>query len=65
VDLPGSNSDDMYYSIQKLASLPDDTLLLPGHNYSEVPHATMGDTKKVNPYMRIKDLEGWKMFFPE
>jgi len=25
VDLPGSNSEDMYHSIQKLAALPDDT----------------------------------------
>ena len=60
VDLPGSNSEDMYYSIQKLAALPDETLLLPGHNYSSVPHATMGDTKKHNTYMRIGDLETWK-----
>lgn len=61
VDLPGSNSEDMYHSIQKLATLPDETLLLPGHNYSEVPQATMGQTKKINPYMRIGDLESWKM----
>ncbi|MBO6556729.1 MAG: MBL fold metallo-hydrolase [Pseudomonadales bacterium] len=60
VDLPGSNSEDMYHSIQKLAALPDETLLLPGHNYSSVPHATMGDTKKHNTYMRIGDLETWK-----
>jgi len=60
VDLPGSNPEDMYHSIQKLASLPDDTILLPGHNYSAVPHATMGDTKKNNTYMRINDLETWK-----
>jgi glyoxylase-like metal-dependent hydrolase (beta-lactamase superfamily II) len=60
VDLPGSNSEDMYHSIQKLASLPDDTILLPGHNYSSVPHATMGETKQHNTYMRINDLETWK-----
>ncbi|HJL60802.1 MAG TPA: MBL fold metallo-hydrolase [Pseudomonadales bacterium] len=60
VDLPGSNSEDMYHSIQKLAALPDDTLLLPGHNYSDVPNATMGETKKINTYMRINDLETWK-----
>ena len=60
VDLPGSNPEDMYHSIQKLAALPDETLLLPGHNYSAVPHATMGETKKHNTYMRIGDLETWK-----
>ena len=61
VDLPGSNSEDMYHSLQKLAGLPDDTLLLPGHNYSAVPHATMAETKRTNTYMRINDLSTWKM----
>jgi len=60
VDLPGSDVDDMYHSVQKLAALPDDTLLLPGHNYSDVPHATMGETKKQNVYMRIPDLDSWR-----
>ena len=60
VDLPGSDVEDMFHSIQKLASLPDHTLLLPGHNYSDVPNASMGDTKRVNTYMRINDLDTWK-----
>ena len=60
VDLPGSNPEDMFHSLQKLASLPDETLLLPGHNYSSVPHATIGETKRSNTYMRIGDLETWK-----
>ena len=61
VDLPGSNSEDMYRSIQKLASLPDETVLLPGHNYSEVASATLAELKKTNVHMRIKDIESWKM----
>lgn len=60
VDLPGSNSEDMYHSLQKLAALPDDTLLLPGHNYSEVPNATMGETKQHNAYLRVGDMATWK-----
>ena len=61
VDLPGSNIDDMYHSLQKLASLPQDTLLLPGHNYGHIPHATMEETIKHNPYMRISSLENWRL----
>ena len=61
VDLPGSNTEDMFRSLQQLASLPDDTLLLPGHNYSAVPHATMAETKRTNTYLKIKDPETWKM----
>jgi len=60
VDLPGSDSEDMYRSLQKLADLPDDTLLLPGHNYGHVPNATMAETKQHNTYLRVPDLETWK-----
>lgn len=60
VDLPGSNSDDMFASMRKLADLPDDTLLLPGHNYGHVPNATMGETKNMNPYLRMEDLQTWR-----
>ena len=60
VDLPGSDPEQMYHSLQKLKTLPDDTLLLPGHNYSAVPNATMGDTKKTNAYLAVKDLATWR-----
>jgi len=59
VDLPGSNSDDMFASLRKLADLPDDTLLLPGHNYGHVPNATMGETKNMNVHLRIDDIDTW------
>lgn len=60
VDLPGSDSEQMYHSLQRLKALPDDTLVLPGHNYSAVPNATMGDTKKMNAYLNVRDLPTWQ-----
>lgn len=60
VDLPGSNADDMFHSLRKLADLPDDTLLLPGHNYGHVPSATIAETKKMNTYLRMDDIETWR-----
>jgi len=60
VDLPGSNTEDMYHSLRKLSDLPDDTLLLPGHNYGHVPNATMGETKNTNVYLRIDNMQTWK-----
>ena len=60
VDLPGSDPDEMYRSLQRLKSLPDDTLLLPGHNYSAVPNATMGASKQQNPYLAVKDIDTWR-----
>jgi glyoxylase-like metal-dependent hydrolase (beta-lactamase superfamily II) len=57
VDLPGSNPEDMYHSLtNKLQKLPDDTLLLPGHNYGG-KSSTMGKEKKNNPYLRFQRLE--------
>ena len=62
VDLPGSDVNDMFTSLQRLADLPDETLLLPGHNYSHVPNATMAETKRTNVYMRVKDLPTFRQF---
>lgn len=59
VDLPGSDRDDMFHSLQKLKSLPDETVLLPGHNYSHTPTATIGTIKQTNTYFRIRDLDSW------
>ena len=60
VDLPGSNSEDMFHSLRKLSSLPDDTILYPGHHYSPQEHETMGKVKEINSYLRIEEIELWK-----
>ncbi|MEM7220297.1 MAG: MBL fold metallo-hydrolase [Pseudomonadota bacterium] len=59
VGLPGSNSEDMFHSLCKLRELPDDTLLLPGHNYGHAPNATMGETKRMNVQLNVKELDLW------
>jgi glyoxylase-like metal-dependent hydrolase (beta-lactamase superfamily II) len=60
VDLPGSDPDAMFDSLRKLADLPDDTLLLPGHDYGGGPNASLGDTKRQNPYLRVPTREMWR-----
>ena len=60
VDLPGSDVEQMYHSLHKLRSLPDETVLLPGHNYSSVPNARMGEVKAHNHYLQIQDLSTWQ-----
>ena len=48
-DLPGGDSRALYESItQKLAKVPDDAVLYPGHLYSPEPSASMGDTRERN-----------------
>lgn len=57
VDLPGSDPEQMYFSLtQKLMALPDDTVLFPGHNYSPKASSTIGEQKRTNPYMQFRSL---------
>jgi hydroxyacylglutathione hydrolase len=58
VDLPGSNPEQMYYSLtQKLTALPDETILFPGHNYSDRSTSTLRDEKRSNPYFQFHSLK--------
>ncbi len=60
-DLPGADADQMYESLtQRLAKVPDDTVLYPGHMYSPAPSATMGETRSSNYVYRIASLEQWR-----
>jgi hydroxyacylglutathione hydrolase len=55
-DLPGSDPQEMYYSLtQRLGALPDDTVLLPGHNYGG-DTSTIGRQKRENPFMQFASL---------
>jgi hydroxyacylglutathione hydrolase len=58
VDLPGSDPEQMYYSLnQKLKALDDSTVVYPGHAYSSDPNSTIGREKRRNMYMRFETLE--------
>lgn len=60
VDLPGADPAEMYLSLtQRLAKLPDDTILYPGHDYGRTPTSTIGEEKRSNTYMRIPTMEQW------
>ena len=51
-DFPGGDWDTMYQSIQtKLFRLPEETIVLPGHNYGRMPQSTIGHEKKHNPFL--------------
>jgi hydroxyacylglutathione hydrolase len=60
VDLPGSDPEQMYYSLtQVLSKLPDETVLYPGHDYASNPTSTIGNEKRSNFYMKMKSLDDW------
>jgi len=63
-DLPGSDAEQMYESLtQRLAKVPDDVVLYPGHLYSEKPSATMAETRRRNVVFRPQSLDQWMMMF--
>jgi glyoxylase-like metal-dependent hydrolase (beta-lactamase superfamily II) len=52
-DLPGGSMSQLLLSIKnKLFTLPDDTLVFPGHNYGISPQSTIGKEKQYNPFVR-------------
>jgi glyoxylase-like metal-dependent hydrolase (beta-lactamase superfamily II) len=55
-DLPGGSLEIMLNSIrEKILSLPDDTIIWPGHNYGGSPTSTIAQEKRHNIY--ITDFE--------
>ena len=63
-DLPGGDPEAMYDSLtRRLAKVPDDTVLFPGHLYSAEPSATMGETRRLNYVFRPQTPEQWLMMF--
>ena len=64
MDLPGADPAQMYESLtQKLAKVPDDAVLYPGHRYSVESSATMGITRERNIVYRPTTREQWLMMF--
>lgn len=56
VDFPGASAESQYDSIHtRLATLPDATWVMPGHDYSGLLFSTIGEEKRSNSHMRITD----------
>ncbi|NBO80801.1 MAG: MBL fold metallo-hydrolase, partial [Actinobacteria bacterium] len=52
-----------YDSLQRLASLPDDTVVFPGHMYSYEPHAPLQRVRASNAVFKPKSKEAWLGWF--
>ncbi len=60
VDLPGGDPAEMYRTLtQRLAKLPDDVVLYPGHDYAERPTSTLGEQRQTNYALRASSLDDW------
>jgi len=54
-DFPGGDPRILWRSLQKLASLPEETRVYPGHDYGQSPTSTIGWEKTTNPYLLCRD----------
>ena len=63
-DLPGGDPKQMYISLtQRLAAVPDDTVLYPGHLYSDDSSASLGTTRQTNFVLKPKSEREWLGMF--
>jgi glyoxylase-like metal-dependent hydrolase (beta-lactamase superfamily II) len=63
-DLPGSDPGEMYLTLtQRLSQVPDDTILFPGHLYSELPSQSMGETRRHNWVLAPRTPAEWMAIF--
>jgi len=57
-DFQNGSSKDAYNSIfNRLLKLPEDTILYPGHDYNGKESSTIGDEKKFNPRLQVKNVD--------
>lgn len=63
-DLPGGDPAAMYESLTtRLAHVPDQAILFPGHLYSQDPSATLGHTRQHNFVFAPRTPEQWLAMF--
>lgn len=62
-DLPGSDPELMFDSLQLLAGLPDDTIVYPGHMYSMPSSGQMSELREDNYVFKPKTREMWMQWF--
>jgi glyoxylase-like metal-dependent hydrolase (beta-lactamase superfamily II) len=62
-DLPGADPAAMYDSLTRLAALPDDVVVYPGHRYSVASMGSMAAIKETNYVFKPSSREQWLTMF--
>lgn len=55
-DFPGGDPEAMFLSLRRLAALPGETVVYPGHNYADRPTSTIAQERIGNTHMSAPDL---------
>ena len=56
-DFQNGDSRAQYESLQRLMRLPDDTLVFPAHDYKGDTVSTIGEERRHNPRLKVKNVE--------
>jgi hydroxyacylglutathione hydrolase len=57
-NLPGGSSATLFSSLHDvIMSLPESTVIYPGHDYGDVPFRTLGEESRKNPALLAKTVE--------
>jgi len=65
-DLPGGSSEQLYDSLfNKLAKLPDEIEVYPGHDYGAKPHSTIAYEKAHNYVLKPRTIREFVQFMKE
>jgi len=59
-DFQGGDTSVMWRSLQRVAALPEETRVYPGHDYGATPTSTIGHERETNPYLRCKTFEEFR-----
>tara|TARA_B110000967_G_C18771064_1_gene503078 strand:+ start:144 stop:827 length:684 start_codon:yes stop_codon:yes gene_type:complete len=61
-DFQNGSAEDSYKSIfERLLKLPKKTLLYPAHDYNGKKFSTIGNEKKFNPRLQVKNINEYKV----
>ena len=62
-DLRGGDPEQMFHTLKDMKrDLPENTLILPGHNYAEKPVSTFGEQMEGNPFLHFDDLGRFRQY---
>lgn len=62
-DLPGGDAQALFDSLRTLDSLPDDTVVLPGHRYSVPSLGTLAAVREINSFLKPDGPGEWVSTF--
>ena len=60
-DFPGGDTAQMWNSLQRLARLPEETRVYPGHNYGDTETSTIAHELRENRFLRCASLDEFRL----